>query len=99
MPIYEYRCLKCGQRIEKLQKFADDPLTTCESCGGKLERVISPPAIQFKGTGWYVTDYARKGTPSDGSEAAKKESSAKGETQPGAAAGAAKPADSKSSDK
>lgn len=60
MPLYEYECTQCGQRIEKIQKFSDSPLTQCEKCGGKLERLISSPAIQFKGTGWYVTDYARK---------------------------------------
>lgn len=60
MPLYEYRCNKCGKRIEKIQKFSDPPLTTCEACGGELARLISAPAIQFKGTGWYVTDYARK---------------------------------------
>ncbi|MFB3923845.1 MAG: FmdB family zinc ribbon protein [Terriglobia bacterium] len=60
MPLYEYRCRKCGARIERIQKFTDPPLETCESCGGELERLISSPAIQFKGSGWYVTDYARK---------------------------------------
>ena len=60
MPLYEYECKKCGQRIEKIQKFSDSPLTTCEKCGGKLEKLISSSAIQFKGTGWYVTDYAHK---------------------------------------
>lgn len=60
LPLYEYRCVKCGALIEKIQKFSDPPLTTCEKCGGRLERLVSPPAIQFKGTGWYVTDYARK---------------------------------------
>lgn len=60
MPLYEYKCLKCGRRVEKIQKFSDAPLTICESCGGKLEQLISSPAIQFKGSGWYVTDYAKK---------------------------------------
>ena len=60
MPLYEYECTQCGQRIEKIQKFSDSPLTTCEKCGGKLEKLISSSAIQFKGTGWYVTDYAHK---------------------------------------
>lgn len=60
MPLYEYRCEKCGARIEKIQKFSDPPLATCEKCGGKLARLLSAPAIQFKGSGWYVTDYARK---------------------------------------
>ena len=59
MPLYEYQCRKCGRRVEKIQKFSDPPLTTCEACGGKLERLLSSPAIQFKGSGWYVTDYAR----------------------------------------
>jgi putative FmdB family regulatory protein len=60
LPLYEYRCAKCGARVEKIQKFSDPPLTTCESCGGELTRLLSAPAIQFKGTGWYITDYARK---------------------------------------
>jgi putative FmdB family regulatory protein len=59
MPIYEYRCDTCDQVIEQIQKFTDAPLTKCESCGGALERLISPPGLHFKGTGWYVTDYAR----------------------------------------
>ena len=69
MPLYEYECAQCGQRIEKIQKFSDSPLTTCEKCGGKLEKLISSSAIQFKGTGWYVTDYAHKSStlPSSGS--------------------------------
>jgi putative FmdB family regulatory protein len=62
VPLYEYRCRKCGALSEKIQKFSDAPLTRCEKCGGRLERLISPPTIQFKGSGWYVTDYARKGS-------------------------------------
>lgn len=61
MPIYEYQCQQCGHRSEALQKVADPPLTTCERCGGELKRLISSPAVQFKGSGWYVTDYARRG--------------------------------------
>lgn len=60
MPLYEYKCLKCNRHFEVIQKFADDPIEKCVVCGGKVERLISPPAIHFKGTGWYVTDYARK---------------------------------------
>jgi len=60
LPLYEYRCGKCGAHVEKIQKFSDPPLETCAKCGGKLERLLSPPAFQFKGSGWYVTDYARK---------------------------------------
>jgi len=66
MPIYEYRCEECGQVIELIQKFSDAPLTKCESCGGKLEKLLSPPGLQFKGSGWYVTDYARAGQKKDG---------------------------------
>ncbi|HZT72348.1 MAG TPA: FmdB family zinc ribbon protein [Terriglobales bacterium] len=62
MPIYEYQCRRCGRRVEKIQSFRDAALTTCEACGGALERLVSPPAIQFKGSGWYITDYAHKST-------------------------------------
>ena len=68
MPIYEYECRKCKAHVEAFQKVNDKPLTKCRKCGGKLERQISAPAIQFKGTGWYVTDYAGKTTKSDKSE-------------------------------
>ena len=59
MPIYEYKCAGCGETFEVIQKFSDAPLTVHEVCGGNIERLLSPPAFQFKGTGWYVTDYAR----------------------------------------
>ena len=61
MPIYEYECTK-GHRFEAIQKVSDAPLKKCETCRSKVERLISSPAIQFKGTGWYVTDYAGKGS-------------------------------------
>ena len=61
MPLYDYRCHQCGETFEVRQKFADAVLTVHEGCGGELERLISLPAIQFKGTGWYVTDYGRNG--------------------------------------
>jgi putative FmdB family regulatory protein len=61
MPIYEYECDKCGHRFEKIQKFSDQPLETCEKCGGPVHKMQSAPAFQFKGTGWYVTDYAKSG--------------------------------------
>jgi putative FmdB family regulatory protein len=60
MPIYEYKCLKCGKVIETLQRSSEPRLKECPSCGGSLKKVLSPPAIQFKGTGWYITDYAHK---------------------------------------
>jgi len=60
LPLYEYRCPNCGAHFEKIRKFSDPPLTKCQNCGGKLEQLLSSPAIQFKGSGWYVTDYAKK---------------------------------------
>ena len=63
MPIYEYKCLKCGTVLETLQKISDKPLQKCPKCKGPLEKVISPPALQFKGNGWYITDYAQKKKP------------------------------------
>ncbi len=60
MPIYEYKCLGCASQVEKMQKVSDEPLETCEECGGKLEKQWSLSGFQFKGAGWYVTDYANK---------------------------------------
>lgn len=57
MPLYEYSCSSCGKKFEVIQKFSDEPLSVHEGCGGAVERLISPPAFHFKGTGWYVTDY------------------------------------------
>ena len=61
MPLYEYQCKKCKHRFEKIQKFSDKMLTKCPECGGSIEQMISAPAVQFKGSGWYVTDYPKKG--------------------------------------
>jgi putative FmdB family regulatory protein len=61
MPLYEYRCKTCLATFEVIQKFSDARVETCRSCGGEAQRMFSAPAIQFKGTGWYITDYARKG--------------------------------------
>lgn len=60
MPIYEYECTRCGKRSEVVQKVSESPLRKCKSCGGALKKILSPPALHFKGAGWYVTDYARK---------------------------------------
>jgi putative FmdB family regulatory protein len=60
MPLYEYQCSKCGHRFEKIQKFSDKMVKKCPECGGPVEQMISAPAVQFKGSGWYVTDYAKK---------------------------------------
>lgn len=59
MPIYEFECRKCKAHLEVFQKMSDKPPVRCRKCGGKLERKLSAPAIQFKGSGWYITDYAR----------------------------------------
>ena len=61
MPLYEYQCNSCGGRVERIQKFSDPPLQECPACGGVLTKLLSSPAIQFKGSGWYITDYARQG--------------------------------------
>jgi putative FmdB family regulatory protein len=60
MPLYEYQCTKCKHRFEKIQKFSDPEIKKCPECGGKVEKLLSAPAVQFKGSGWYVTDYANK---------------------------------------
>ncbi len=66
MPIYEYKCEGCGETFEVIQKFADEPVTVHEKCGGHVHRLMSAPSFQFKGSGWYVTDYAKGGnSPSD----------------------------------
>jgi putative FmdB family regulatory protein len=77
MPIYEYQCKKCAHRFEEIRKFSDKHPTKCPKCGGALEQVISAPAVQFKGSGWYVTDYARKGTTSATSTSSESEGSDK----------------------
>ena len=95
MPLYEYECKKCHHRFERIRKFSDPKIRSCPNCGGRVEQLISAPAVQFKGSGWYVTDYARKsGGASSSSEAeassksspdgdsSSKESSAKKEEKP-----------------
>ena len=77
MPLYEYECKKCGHRFEKIQKFSDPLVKKCPDCGGKVEQMISAPAVQFKGSGWYVNDYPKK---SSGSSASKTDSESKGES-------------------
>jgi len=62
MPLYEYKCSKCGSVFEVIQKVNEPPLKKCLQCSGSVHKVISPPALQFKGSGWYITDYAQKGS-------------------------------------
>ncbi|MFY9904221.1 MAG: zinc ribbon domain-containing protein [Terriglobales bacterium] len=73
MPNYEYLCKDCGHRFEQIRKFSDKQLRKCPQCGGVIEQVISAPAVQFKGSGWYVTDYAKKGAGSAGSSSSASE--------------------------
>ena len=95
MPLYEYQCDDCGHRFERIQKFSDEPVKTCPSCEGTVRKLVSSPAIQFKGTGWYITDYARKPAPGQPAADAKKDggSDAKGE-KPSKAAESASSKDS-----
>jgi putative FmdB family regulatory protein len=81
--MYEYKCRKCGHRLEKIQKFSDAPLTKCPNCGKKaLEKLISSSAIQFKGSGWYVTDYAGKSAaPKEESSSSKPEGSSESKSE------------------
>ena len=96
MPLYEYQCEECGGRFERIRKFSDPPLDEpCPKCGGPIKKLISSPAIQFKGKGWYVTDYAKSGSPEPSkadsatseasadakSDAKKKDSSPEGKTE------------------
>jgi putative FmdB family regulatory protein len=80
MPLYEYQCDACAHRFEVIQKFSDAPLELCPKCGGAVKKLLSSPAIQFKGTGWYITDYARSGK-SDGGSSAPASSETKTETK------------------
>jgi len=81
MPLYEYRCEACGSTFEKIRKFSDPPLEVCEKCGqGPVSKLISSPAIQFKGSGWYITDYAKKSSTDTGGTKAAPEKSEKSET-------------------
>lgn len=93
MPLYEYQCGKCGSVFEVMQKFSDDPVAVHENCGGAVERLISAPALQFKGAGWYVTDYAKQGS-GKGSESGEKKS---GDAKTADAAAPSTPASSGSS--
>jgi putative FmdB family regulatory protein len=84
MPLYEYECKKCGHRFEKIQKFSDRMVKKCPKCGGVVEQMISAPAVQFKGSGWYVNDYPKKssgaGSSDGGSKESKKDDKSKSES-------------------
>jgi putative FmdB family regulatory protein len=99
MPLYEYECGSCGLRFERIRKFSDPPVTTCPDCGGTVSKLISSPAIQFKGSGWYITDYAKSGQKEPGGgakEGSPKDGAAK-ETGKAGESGESKTDSSKSS--
>ena len=75
MPLYEYECDACGRRFERIQKFSDPPETTCPTCGGSVRKLLSSPAIQFKGSGFYITDYVKSGSSEGGKKSAEPSSS------------------------
>jgi len=83
VPLYEYQCKKCHSLTERIQKFSDPPLAICPHCGGELEQLLSAPAVQFKGSGWYVTDYAKKSSSkgSSGSNASASASSSESKSE------------------
>ena len=91
MPLYEYECEACGNRFERIQKLSDPPVGECPKCGGVVRKLISSPAIQFNGSGWYVTDYAKKAEKSDST------GSSGSETGTGSASGTAETSSSKAS--
>lgn len=93
MPLYDYECAKCGKVFEVRQKFSDEPLKVHEGCGGEVTKQLSAPAFQFKGSGWYITDYAKSGS----SGAPKNESSNSGDSK-SESKSESKPAETKSSE-
>ena len=97
MPLYEYQCTKCGHRFEKIQKFSDPDVKKCPECGAKVEKLLSAPAVQFKGSGWYVTDYANKGASSTKSSSSDDAASSSASSDDSASA--AKPKEEKKSKK
>lgn len=109
MPIYEYKCQKCERHFEKRQSISEDPLKVCEECGGELEKLISLSGFQFKGGGWYVTDYAgsknaskaesASGGNSDGEKSPSTESTAKPESASNQKGDTAKPAKTETASK
>ncbi len=94
MPLYEYQCESCGNRFEVIQRFSDPVIEVCQVCGGPVKKLLSAPAIQFKGSGWYITDYGRgNGSSGNGS---RKPASKEGESQASSSgSGAGKETDSK----
>jgi putative FmdB family regulatory protein len=100
MPLYEYHCSKCDKTFELIQKFSDEPLTVHENCGGAVERLLSAPAFQLKGTGWYITDYAKSGSKDSdsGSGTKSKEATPAAESKSGESKSESKTSEAKTSE-
>jgi len=97
MPLYEYECVSCAHRFERIQKFSDPLVDVCPTCGGAVRKLLSSPAIQFKGSGWYINDYAKKGagdssTASSKTEGAEKKSDSSEKSSTSSDASASTPA-------
>lgn len=82
MPLYEYKCTKCGHRFEKIESVSAAPTKKCPECGGRAERQLAAPALQFKGSGWYVTDYASKDPAKGSGDGSEAKPAAKAEEKP-----------------
>lgn len=99
MPLYEYECKKCGHRFEKIQLYSAKMVKKCPECGGQVEQMISAPAVQFKGSGWYVTDYAKKssssGSSGSGDSSSKDKKDDKSKSESGAKDSSSKDSSSK----
>jgi putative FmdB family regulatory protein len=95
LPLYEYQCTKCNHRFERIRKFSDPPLTTCPECSGTVEQMMSAPAVLFKGSGWYVTDYARKSAAPSGNGKGNGNGAAKSDAKPAATSPASSSAETK----
>ena len=100
MPLYEYQCGACGHQFEKIRKYSDPPVKKCPKCKGTVRKLPSAPAIQFKGAGWYITDYARKSSPEKDEKEKKpgEEKPAKDKDTKAAPASSAKPSKKKTSE-
>ena len=96
MPLYEYQCPNDG-RFEVIRKFSDPPLTACPTCGAEIQKLASAPAIQFKGTGWYITDYARKSGGGDGAKSSSESGAKEGSKDSGSKDAGSKDSGSKDS--
>lgn len=108
MPLYEYECTECHERTEKIQKFSDPEITICPHCSGHLERVLSAPAVSFKGGGWYADGYGNakpksssesKSSSSDSSKSSSSSESSSASSAPAASTATSTPAPATSSDK